>query len=286
MKKNKYFMIIFFISILISTSGCGTGTQINETKEDVQEEIIPEKVYQDQEAKLIISNALEDVQTARRTLELIKNDQNSFLAKASSIESKIDIPNLRGDFTFTDINNMAGYIDIMEKNINGLSKSTQYYDSAIKYFNDVEKMDISPGYKAYVSKYHEAIIKEKNGVFHYQTAMNNKIKLFYAKTYIAFYILYMNVSNYYYGISASYYGNNEEILNNAIYNRNKAYDSIEMAYSYVPITQLSRSAKGTEVYEGLLTWEKNFVTSSLNLYEKSFNEAKILENEADKIINT
>ena len=219
MKKNKYFMIIFFISILISTSGCGTGTQINETKEDVQEEIIPEKVYQDQEAKLIISNALEDVQTARRTLELIKNDQNSFLAKASSIESKIDIPNLRGDFTFTDINNMAGYIDIMEKNINGLSKSTQYYDSAIKYFNDVEKMDISPGYKAYVSKYHEAIIKEKNGVFHYQTAMNNKIKLFYAKTYIAFYILYMNVSNYYYGISASYYGNNEEILNNAIYNQ-------------------------------------------------------------------
>lgn len=94
MNEKKYYMIIFLISILIVISGCGTETPINETKEDIHEEIIPEKVFQDQEAKLIISKALEDIQTARRTLELIKNDQNSFLEKSSTIESKIDIPNL------------------------------------------------------------------------------------------------------------------------------------------------------------------------------------------------
>ena len=259
-KKITSFILIFFI--LTITLGCGTentNTQTdsaNNTKEDIQEEIIPDKVYQDEEAKTLIAKAEEEIRKARKNYDFIKKDQDLLLKKLAPLESKIDIPTGNPSYTIKVLENMLPNIETMANNSDALSVSLDNYGNAIKYVNDAENLDISPEYRAYLTKYKEALIKEKNGVFYYQRAMYNKTRLLLANTFTAIYDIYW------------------------------AFDNLSMRIE----TQRTAESngvwiwKGLNVYEERFNWENDNVTKNFEIYEKSMNEAEKLFEEANKIL--
>jgi hypothetical protein len=284
-KKIISFILIFFI--LTITLGCGTentntkANSTNNTKEDIQEEIIPDKVYQDEEAKILITKAEEEIKRARKNYDFIKKDQDLLLKKLAPLESKIDIPTAGEDYTIRLLNSMLPYIETMANNTDALSVSLEYYENSFKLVNDAENLDISPEYRAYLTKYKEALVKEKNGVFYYQRATYNKTRLLLADVYTGIYNVYYYYFIYYNNLSREFPGDANmriKMSNTAIYYSEKCSEINRTADSYGLWTW------GLNGYDARFNWENANVTPNMDLAEKYLYEAKTLFEEAEDIL--
>ncbi len=284
-KKIISFILIFFI--LTITLGCGTentntkANSTNNTKEDIQEEIIPDKVYQDEEAKILITKAEEEIKRARKNYDFIKKDQDLLLKKLAPLESKIDIPTAGEDYTIRLLNSMFPYIETMANNADALSVSLEYYENSIKYVNDAENLDISSEYKTYLTKYKEALVKEKNGVFYYQRAISNKTRLLLVDVYTAIYNVYDYYFIYYNLLSREFPDNANmriKMGNTAHFYWEKRMEIQRTADSY------GLWIWGVNAYDARFNWENTNVTQNMDLAEKYLDDARILFEEANKIL--
>jgi len=216
-------------------------------------------------------------------------------------ENKIDIANCRQDMSSIDYDSFSRSLDAMTTNVN-LTDVINDYGRAIQYFDQAEEMNISPEYREYLTKYKEAIIKERDGINQYQLAMGNKYALLLVKRRISLYISAIDEASENYrtvGITmnereARKYNDIIQKANNAIIGgplESLKHDSSgffkieynrEEKKNEVIYPQVGPRKSGAQVYSEVLNREKE-INNNIILSEKYLNEAKILFEEAEKI---